>query len=65
MSDTFDHFNVTCKQHHKNVLNQFLNGTKNGDIDGMCKRGLNVVQTTKSLNDYFIRVFPICQYCKI
>ena len=37
MSGTFDLFNVMCKQHHTTALNPFLNGTKNGDINGTCK----------------------------
>ena len=28
VSDTFDLFNVMCEQHHRTVLNPFLNGTK-------------------------------------
>ena len=31
------------------VLNPFLNGTKNGDINGMCKPGLNI--TVFSVNN--------------
>ena len=38
VSGTFDLFNVTCKQHHRNALNTFLNGTKNGDVDDPGKR---------------------------
>ena len=33
-------FNGTWQQHHKSVFNHFLNGTKNGDVDGTCKRSL-------------------------
>ena len=40
VSGTFDLFDVMCKQHQKAALDPFLNGTKNGDIDGTCKRGL-------------------------
>ena len=39
VSGIFDLFDGKCKQHHMIVLNPFLNGTKNGDIDGMCKPG--------------------------
>ena len=42
MSGTFDLFDVTCEQHLRTALNPFLNGTKNGDIDGTSKRILNV-----------------------
>ena len=33
-----------CKQHHRTVLNPFLNGTENDDFEGMAKhrRGENV-----------------------
>ena len=46
VSGTFDPFNVMCKQRHRNTLNPFLNGTKNGDIDGTSKRILNSLSTT-------------------
>ena len=39
MSGIFDLFDGMCKQHHMIALNPFLNGTKNGDIDGMRKPG--------------------------
>ena len=42
VSGTFDLFNVMCKQPHKNALNPFFNGTKNGDFDGTCKRALTI-----------------------
>ena len=38
MSSTFDVCDVTCKQHTITALNPFLNGTKNVDADGTCKR---------------------------
>ena len=37
---TSDLFNVMCKHHRKSALNPCLNGTKNGDVDGTCKRSL-------------------------
>ena len=40
VSGTFDIFNGLCKQHHGSALNPFLNGAKNGGIDGTCKRSL-------------------------
>ena len=46
MSGTFNPFNVVCKQRHRNTLNSFLNGTKNGDINGTCKWTLNSLSTT-------------------
>ena len=42
VSGTFDLFNIMCKQHHRTALNPFLNGTKNGDADGICKRSLTL-----------------------
>ena len=39
MGGIFDLFDGMCKQLHWTVLNPFLNGTKNGDINGMCKPG--------------------------
>ena len=36
---TFDLLIVMRKQHHGAALNSFLNGTKNGGIDGTCTRG--------------------------
>ena len=27
-----------CKQHHWTTFNPFLDSTKNGDVDGTCKR---------------------------
>ena len=33
VSSPFDLSNVVCKQHHRTLLNPFLNGTKNGNID--------------------------------
>ena len=41
MSGTLDLFDVTCKQHRGTPLKPFVNGTKNGHIDGTCKRSLN------------------------
>ena len=38
-----DLFNVTCKQHHRTALNPILNGMKNCDIAGTCKRNLSDV----------------------
>ena len=29
-----------CKRCHRTAFSPFLNGTKNGDIDGLCKRSL-------------------------
>ena len=40
MGGTLDIFDVMCQQHHRTALNLFLNGTKNGDIGGTCKRSL-------------------------
>ena len=37
-SDTFDLFNVMCKQHHRTAFNPILNGKKNSNIDGNCGR---------------------------
>ena len=34
ISGTFDLFDVLCQQHNRTVFNPFLNGTKNGDVDG-------------------------------
>ena len=34
---TFDLSDVRCKQHYTTALNPFLNGMKDGDVDGMCK----------------------------
>ena len=31
------------KQHHRSAMNPFLNGTKNHDVDGMCKQSLILV----------------------
>ena len=39
---TFDLFGVRCEQHHRNAPNTFLNGTKNGDVNGTCKQGLTL-----------------------
>ena len=36
-SGTIDLFDVTCNQQHRTELNPFLNGTKNGDVDGTWK----------------------------
>ena len=44
---TFDHFNLTCKQHHRIALKSFLNSAKKLDIDGKCKRNSNY-KTLKS-----------------
>ena len=44
MSGTFDLFDIMCKQHHRTALNPFLNGTKNGDVDGTCKRSLRLIR---------------------
>ena len=41
VSSTFDLFDVMCKRCHRTAFNLFLNGMKNGDIDGTCKRGLH------------------------
>ena len=41
MSDTFDLFDATCKQHLRTALNLFSNGAKNGGIDGTCKQAFN------------------------
>ena len=41
VSSTFDLFNVMCKQRDRDVLNPFLKGTKNCDIDDTCKRSLS------------------------
>ena len=38
VSGTFDLLDVMCKLDHKTASNQFLNGTKNGDVDGLCER---------------------------
>ena len=42
VSDTFDVFDVDCKQYNRTALDKFLNSTKNGDVDGTCKRSLTV-----------------------
>ena len=39
MSGTVDLLNVICKQRHRTALNPFLNGRKNGDIDGTRLKG--------------------------
>ena len=31
--ETFNLFDITCKQHYRTALNTNLNGTKQGDID--------------------------------
>ena len=41
MSGNFDLFDVVCKQNHRSVLNLFLNGTINGNIDGTFKMAIN------------------------
>ena len=46
-------FNAMCKQRNRNILNPFLNSTKNGDIDGTCQR-------TFSPNVVFIFIFLSC-----
>ena len=33
-----------CEQYRRTALKPFLNGTKNGDVDGMCKRSLSYEQ---------------------
>ena len=39
-----------CKQHHRITLNPFLNGKKNGDVNGTCKRSLiNGDRSTKDI----------------
>ena len=43
VSGTFDLFGVACKQYHWVALNPFLNRTKNGDVDGTCKRGVRYI----------------------
>ena len=42
VSGTFELFNVKCKQHNMTALNPFLNGTKNGHVDGTCKATLSI-----------------------
>ena len=37
VSGNYGLFNITCKHPHRTALNPFLNATKNGDIDGICK----------------------------
>ena len=34
------YFNVMCEQHHRNSVNPFINGEKNGVKNVMCKPGL-------------------------
>ena len=53
VSGTFDLFNVKCKQCYRTVLNLILNGTKNGDVDGTCKRSvtLDILRTGGRLRD--------------
>ena len=46
MTGTFDIFEIECKQHNRTALNPFLNGTKNSDVDGACKRTLSFVSQT-------------------
>ena len=41
VSGTFDLLDVMCRRCHGTAFNPFLNGMKNGDIDGTCKRNLN------------------------
>ena len=38
VNGTFDLFDVTCEQQNRTAFKQFLNGAKNGDIDGTCKK---------------------------
>ena len=39
-----------CKQHHRTVLNPFLNGTKSSDVDSRFKRSLtDVLQCLQEL----------------
>ena len=38
VSGTFDLFNATCEQYHKNVFNPFLNGEKTVR-NGKCEQG--------------------------
>ena len=45
MSGTLDLSDVMCKQHHRTAFNLFVNGTKNGDIDGICERNLRPIPT--------------------
>ena len=46
LSCTFDMFDVASKQRHRTAMNLFLNGTKNSDVDGTCKRSLTILYTT-------------------
>ena len=46
----FDLLELVCKQHHRITLNPFLNGKKNGDVNGTCKRSLiNGDRSTKDI----------------
>ena len=44
VTDTFDLFNVTCKQRHRTAFIIFINGTQNGSLDSTCKGALKTVQ---------------------
>ena len=44
VSGTIYLFDTMCKRCHRNQLNPFSYGTKNGDIDGTCKRSLNEIK---------------------
>ena len=54
-------FNVMCKQYRRNALNRFLNGTKNYDVDGMCKRSHKYTSLSIAYSTLNFRVWQISQ----
>ena len=50
VSGNFDLFDVVCKQNHRSVLNPFLNGTINGNIDALNSTADSSLTCTLSVN---------------
>ena len=57
VNGTCDLFDVMYEQHHRTSLQQFLSGTKHGDVDGTCERCLTGCVISDTLKTV---VFYLC-----